>query len=93
MSENKRIHAVVHGRVQGVGFRYFTQRLAQSMNIVGEVKNRGNGDVELIAEAVESDLRTFLHRVEKGPALSRVVSGDVEWLEAHHQHDSFDITY
>lgn len=90
----KQIHAFVSGRVQGVGFRYFTQRIAQEMELVGEVRNRGDGRVEIWAEGEEAVLKKFLKRIEQGPsAFARVRSVDVEWLPASNRYSSFDITF
>jgi len=40
---------VVHGRVQGVGFRYFVERVARQLGLDGYVKNRADGTVEVYA--------------------------------------------
>ncbi|HOJ62614.1 MAG TPA: acylphosphatase [bacterium] len=93
MSEQNRIHALVSGRVQGVGFRYFTQRVAQSMNLVGEVRNTRDGRVEIIAEGDPQTLKKFLRRIEEGPSLSHVSAVDVEWMPATGRYDSFEVTF
>ncbi len=87
------IHALVSGRVQGVGFRYFVQRVAQSMKLTGEVRNRGDGRVELYAEGDETTLNQFLKRVNEGPALSYVSNVEVDWSPAIGAYTEFDITY
>ncbi len=93
MSDKKHIHALVSGRVQGVGFRYFVQRIARSMDLTGEVRNMGDGRVEIFAEGVESSLLTFIKKVEQGPALSHVSSVDVNWSPAIGAHKDFNTTY
>ncbi|HQH70790.1 MAG TPA: acylphosphatase [bacterium] len=93
MSEKNRIHALVSGRVQGVGFRYFTQRVAESMNLVGEVRNTRDGRVEIIAEGDPPTLKKFLRRIEEGPSLSHVRAVDVEWMPASGRYDSFEVTF
>jgi hypothetical protein len=45
-----RLHAVVHGRVQGVGFRYFVMREARALGLSGWVRNQADGSVEVEAE-------------------------------------------
>ena len=60
----KRIHVFYSGRVQGVGFRFTTEDLAQRFNISGWVRNLRDGRVELVAEAEESRLDTFLSSIE-----------------------------
>lgn len=48
-----RIHIIVHGRVQGVGFRFSAQQKAVEYNLTGYVRNLANGDVELEVEGGE----------------------------------------
>jgi acylphosphatase len=48
------------GRVQGVGFRYATQRLAQGCDVAGYVRNLPNGDVELVAQGAPDQVTAFL---------------------------------
>jgi len=55
----KRIHLVVHGRVQGVYFRATAQREARQHGLSGWVKNRGDGAVEIVAEGEEDDVKDF----------------------------------
>ena len=62
----------VVGQVQGVGFRWFAKELAGQLGIVGWIRNRHDGDVELEAEAVESVLDEFAARMRTGNASARV---------------------
>lgn len=59
----KRIHVIYSGRVQGVGFRFTSESLAQSLSILGWVKNLHNGDVEIVAEGEEEVLKDFVSRL------------------------------
>ncbi|MGX4594102.1 acylphosphatase [Leuconostoc sp. JNUCC 76] len=69
----KAIEVDVFGLVQGVGFRWFTQRTAQQHNIVGWVSNQTDGSVKIQAQGSHSDLTVFLSVLEKGPGFySRV---------------------
>lgn len=63
----------VYGRVQGVGFRYFTQRLALKYDIVGYVKNVQDF-VEVVAQGSEENLKTFTEAVIKGASPASDVS-------------------
>lgn len=92
-NEAKRIHAVVSGRVQGVGFRYFVQRTAIALGLTGRVRNLGDGRVEVYAEGDEETLQLFIQALEKGPALSHVRSVDVQWSPAIGQYSDFNVTY
>ena len=51
------------GRVQGVGFRYTTERLAQGFRVGGYVRNLPGGEVELVVEGAEDEVRRFLAQV------------------------------
>ncbi|GAE25169.1 acylphosphate phosphohydrolase [Halalkalibacter wakoensis JCM 9140] len=67
-----RYQAIVHGRVQGVGFRYFTQHEALKYNIHGTVRNLENGSVEIDAEGSKEQMAQFFQAVQKGPMFSKV---------------------
>ena len=58
-------HRVTYaGRVQGVGFRFISQRLAQSYAVTGYVMNRPDGQVELVAEGEPETIGAFLRAIE-----------------------------
>ena len=61
------------GRVQGVGFRYFTYRSAQRLGVTGWVRNREDGDVEVHAEAGTTTLKEFETQLRTGPFFARVL--------------------
>jgi acylphosphatase len=63
---------IVHGRVQGVGFRYFTGKIAEAFDIGGTVRNTHEGAVEIVASGSPENLRSFREQIEIGPAGSRV---------------------
>lgn len=69
---NKAITGTILGRVQGVGFRYFTQMEAEKLNLTGWVKNVEDDIVEFFAQGVEKDLKIFLIRIKSGPPMARV---------------------
>lgn len=62
----------VLGRVQGVGFRYYTNKRATEFDIKGYVKNMTDGSVYIEAEGEDSVIKTFVSWCERGPAWSRV---------------------
>lgn len=64
----------VMGRVQGVGFRYFVWREAESLGVDGWVRNRADGTVEALARGSNEDLDRFQSRLQEGPRWSRVTS-------------------
>lgn len=68
----KAVHILISGRVQGVGFRYFTKHTAENLNIKGYVKNLYNGDVEVKAQGDSGNIEIFIEKLKKGPRMSYV---------------------
>ena len=88
-----RLHAVVHGRVQGVSFRYYTVRTAQRLGLTGWVANRASGTVETVAEGGRKELDEFtgyLHRGPPGASVQRVVTN---WGSPTGEYDDFRVVY
>jgi acylphosphatase len=83
--------AVVTGRVQGVGFRFFAERAAREAGVRGWVRNAVDGSVETVAEGEEEAVTSYLERLHKGPVGSRVIGVSVEELEPR-RYASFEIT-
>jgi len=75
----------VRGRVQGVGFRWFVQRQAQTLGIAGWVRNRSDGTVEVLAQGTREQLFSLRSKLQQGPRASRV--DDVDEVESQVQHD------
>jgi acylphosphatase len=70
----RRLHVVVRGRVQGVGFRYFAQEAARSLDVAGWVRNAADGSVEVEAEGGENALTQLRAALGDGPRGARVES-------------------
>ena len=77
-SEEKQCRARVSGRVQGVGFRFFVEREAQRLGLVGWVRNLDGGDLEFTVRGPAPAVDALLARVREGPALARVEDVIVE---------------
>ena len=69
---------VVRGEVQGVGFRYYTVRLAERIGIRGWVRNLPNGNVEAVGEGSEPQLTAFATGLRRGPAMANVTELQIE---------------
>lgn len=65
--EMLRKHIIVEGRVQGVGFRYFTVENAHRYEITGWVRNTYNDQVEILAEGTQDQMEQFISRIRRGP--------------------------
>jgi acylphosphatase len=71
-----RLHLVVRGRVQGVGFRYFVREAARDLGLAGWVSNRPDGGVEVAAEGDEASMRSLCEALTRGPSGAAVSSVD-----------------
>jgi len=86
-----RLHAVVHGRVQGVNFRYTTLHRAQALRLTGWVRNLPNGSVEVLAEGPRAALEQLHEFLRHGPPHAVVASVQAEWLPATAEFTRFDV--
>jgi acylphosphatase len=83
--------AVVRGRVQEVGYRFFALRAARELGVNGWIRNLADGSVETLAEGEEAALEQYLARLHTGPPGSRVDAVAVEPAEPQGLL-SFEIT-
>jgi acylphosphatase len=72
MLEKIRRQMTVSGKVQGVGFRYFTCEVAKSSEIKGFVKNEPDGSVYIDAEGDAKNMSVFIHEIKKGPTYGHI---------------------
>jgi len=63
---------LIRGRVQNVGFRYFTFQTARMLNLKGYVKNELDGSVYIEVEGNEADMKTFIKTLKKGPSWAKI---------------------
>jgi acylphosphatase len=89
---NERLHAIVEGKVQGVGYRLFVFRRAQQYDLTGWVMNLPDGKVEVTAEGEREKLDLFLNLLRTGPPMSSVRHIEFEWSKATSEFDAFEIT-
>ena len=88
-----RAHIIISGRVQGVGYRFFTIRRAEQLNLKGWVKNLYNGDVEAEVEGDESAVNTLIEYLWQGPSLARVRDVKVDWLDYTGKYNDFSARF
>lgn len=80
--------ALIKGKVQGVGFRASTKRVADKLGVKGYAKNLADGRVEVVMQASEKKIQKMLSFLEKGPVIARVEG--VEVMDAKEQdHKAF----
>lgn len=88
-----RLHAIIHGYVQGVSFRAYTQREAAQRGITGWVKNNWNGTVETVAEGPRDQIEAFERWLHHGPRMATVDKVEATYHEATGEFSRFNIRY
>jgi acylphosphatase len=86
-----RLHALITGRVQGVGFRYFALREARRLGLTGFVRNLRSGQVEIVAEGEQSDLDHLQSLLEEGPDGAHVTNVQASAQDYRQEFESFDV--
>lgn len=86
-----RFRALVHGYVQGVGFRYFVQRRAREQGLAGWVRNRPDGTVECVAQGPREALQRLLADLHRGPLGASVEGVEVRWEEPRDDLRGFEV--
>ncbi|MBN1271559.1 MAG: acylphosphatase [Candidatus Aminicenantes bacterium] len=86
-----RVHMLVKGRVQGVSFRYYTQKWALSLGINGWVRNLADGRVEILVEGKMEDLEELVARTKKGPPIAYVEKVEVDWQPYRGEFSEFRV--
>lgn len=89
--ETKRVHIFVEGRVQGVGFRYFTIELANRFELTGWVRNTHHQEVEITAEGPREKLNQFIVFIRRGPNAGFVKDLRIQWHSATGEFKRFSI--
>jgi acylphosphatase len=82
---------LIGGRVQGIGYRFFTQVAAVREGVYGWVRNIPDGRVEVEAEGEVEALERFEHQIRQGPAGARVERVEVIEAAPTHRNSGFDI--
>jgi acylphosphatase len=84
---------LIEGMVQGVGFRFFAQRVASRLGVRGYVKNLRDGRVEVYAIGTEDQLRDMRAELERGPRAASVTRVEEEDAVPLRQYDGFVIEH
>ena len=88
---NKRLHAVVRGEVQMVGFRYFVVEEARALGLTGWVRNGDDGrTVEVVAEGPQERLERLEAALRNGPRHAQVEAVDAGWSDVLEGHQRFE---
>lgn len=85
------LHAIVEGRVQGVGYRMFVQRTAEALGLTGWVRNKFDGRVEVWSEGSMLTNLQLLENLRQGPPSSFVLNVDTFWEIPLQNYYSFSV--
>lgn len=88
-----RIKVIVKGIVQGVNFRYYSQRQAAKFNITGWVKNLPDGSVAGVFEGDEQDVEAMVQWCRRGPPSAHVTELIVQPEEYRGEFSSFSVKF
>lgn len=84
---------IVTGRVQGVGFRFFTLQEAGKIGVKGYVRNRSEGSVEVVAVGTQAQIDVLKTCLQKGPFYSSVQSVIEQVYQGDETFDNFSIRH
>jgi len=87
----ERLSVRITGRVQGVGFRNFTQMRARQLGVSGWVRNEQDGSVRLEAEGPRGALEELLEAVHEGPRTALVETVEADWADATDEFNTFRV--
>jgi acylphosphatase len=91
--EKASLKSRIIGRVQGVGFRYYTEMVAQEIGLSGYVMNCSDGSVEVLAEGEQEALEELLRQLKRGPSGARVDRVEESWGPYTGQFKGFDLRF
>lgn len=89
----KQVRLIITGRVQGVFFRAFVEKTANELGVKGQVRNYDNGNVGIVAQGDEEQLKAFIKLCKQGPPGAEVKKVQVEDEELGPRYKNFDIAY
>jgi acylphosphatase len=84
-------HYTISGEVQGVGYRYFAQRIAARHQVTGYVRNLSDGRVEVHVEGTPEGVEGFKHDLAAGPQYARVEQVEEVSVEPTGSYKNFRI--
>ena len=87
------LHAYVHGRVQGVGFRYFVVEEALSLGLRGYARNERDGSVEVLAQGPRPALERLVARLRQGPSAAHVSEVRTSWGQPTQHLSGFHVRW
>lgn len=88
-----RYSILVDGRVQGVGFRYFTQMIASTLNLTGWCENLMNEKVQIEIQGSEENIHSFISKIKQGNTFCRVSNVEMFNIPVISNEKKYSIKY
>lgn len=85
--------ATIHGRVQGVGFRYYTRSMAHRLNVNGYVQNLPDGSVRVECEGDPAAVEKMAQWLKKGPSSANVTDVDLRYKDQKSGYATFTVQH
>lgn len=86
-------HLRIHGKVQGVGFRFFATRVARRLGLKGFIENLRDGTVEAQVEGEAKAIDEWITEIKEGPRYAEVTSIDQQKKDFTGQLKDFDVKF
>jgi acylphosphatase len=88
-----RAEITVQGMVQGVGYRFFVNRQANTYKLNGYVQNLPDGNVLVVVEGDHGLIADFIDELRVGPRSSRVTAVNVDWIDEPDEFKTFEVRF
>ena len=89
----ERVHLIISGDIQGVGYRFTAIEVARDLDLTGWVSNNQDGNVEIVAEGPKEKLENLITWAKTGPPLARVDDVKADWRQATGELNTFEVKY
>jgi acylphosphatase len=83
----------IHGKVQGVGYRFFATRVARRLGLKGRIENLRDGTVEAIVEGEKNAIDEWIEELKEGPRFAEVTSIEQETKDFTGKLGDFDVKF
>jgi acylphosphatase len=86
-------HITIHGKVQGVGYRFYATRVARRLGLKGWIQNNRDGTVEAMVEGEKASIDEWVEEIREGPRYAEVTKIDAEVKDFSGRLGDFDVKF
>ncbi len=83
----------IHGKVQGVGYRFFATRVARRLGLKGSIQNNRDGSVDAVVEGEKNVIDEWVEELREGPRYAEVTKIDQETKDFTGRLGDFDVKF